>query len=111
MSSFTQSFLQNGLGRQHEPFGISVLRFAAGRMIEDTLLPSCLSAVNPLWRSSMTFATFKNKGEQVHGELSLLTNLPEGSLARLESLADFCDSFLDLVRSSVHCLVVPTSGW
>ena len=40
------------------------------------------------WRNSMTLATFKQKGEQLHGELSFLTNLPEGSLDRLESLAD-----------------------
>ena len=40
----------------------------------------------------MTFVSFKNKGEQEHGELSFLTNLPEGSLDRLESLADGYDS-------------------
>ena len=37
------------------------------------------------WRRSMTFCTFKNKGEQQHGEISFLTNSPEGSLDRLES--------------------------
>ena len=36
----------------------------------------------------MTFCTFKNKGEQQHGEISFLTNAPEGSLDRLESLGE-----------------------
>ena len=36
--------------------------------------------------------TFESQGEQLHGELSLLTNLPEGSLDRLESLAEGYDS-------------------
>ena len=40
------------------------------------------------WRSSMTFCTFKNKGEQQHGEISFLTNAPDGSLDRLESLGE-----------------------
>ena len=40
------------------------------------------------WRSSMTFCTFKNKGEQQHGEISFLTNASEGSLDRLESLEE-----------------------
>ena len=40
------------------------------------------------WRRSMTFCTFKNKGEQQHGEISFLTNVPEGSLDRLESLGE-----------------------
>ena len=40
------------------------------------------------WRRSMTFCTFKNKGEQQHGEISFLTNAPEGSLDRLESLGE-----------------------
>ena len=40
----------------------------------------------------MTFATFKNKGEQQYGEISFLTNLPEGSLDRLESLEEGYDS-------------------
>eukprot|EP00439_Symbiodinium_sp_Y106_P044511 s7769_g5.t1 len=40
----------------------------------------------------MTFATFKNKGEQQYGEISFLTNLPEGSLNRLESLEEGHDS-------------------
>ena len=40
----------------------------------------------------MTFATFKNKGERQHGEISFLTNLPEGSLNRLESLDEGYDS-------------------
>ena len=38
MLSFTQSFLLNGLERQHEPFGVPVLKFAVGRLIEDTWL-------------------------------------------------------------------------
>ena len=40
----------------------------------------------------MTLATFKNRGEQQHGEVSFLTNLPEGSLNRLESLDEGYDS-------------------
>ena len=40
----------------------------------------------------MTFATFKNKRERQHGEISFLTNLPEGSLNRLESLDEGYDS-------------------
>ena len=36
----------------------------------------------------MTFCTFKNKGEQQHGEISFLTNAPEGYLDRLESLEE-----------------------
>ena len=40
------------------------------------------------WRSSMTFCTFKNKGEQQRGEISFLTNASEGSLERLGSLED-----------------------
>ena len=44
------------------------------------------------WRNSMTFATFKNKGEHQYGEVSFLTNLPEGSLDRLESLEEGYDS-------------------
>ena len=40
----------------------------------------------------MTFATFKNKGEQQYGEISFLTNRPEGSLDRLESLEEGYDS-------------------
>ena len=40
------------------------------------------------WRRSMTCCTFKNKGEQQHGEISFLTNAPEGSLDRLESLGE-----------------------
>ena len=40
------------------------------------------------WRRSMTFCTFKNKGEQQHGEISFLTNAPEGSLDRLESFGE-----------------------
>ena len=36
--------------------------------------------------------TFENKGEQLHGELSFLTNLPDGSLDRLESLTEGYDS-------------------
>ena len=34
----------------------------------------------------MSFVIFENKGEQEHSELSILTNLPEGSLDLLESL-------------------------
>ena len=40
------------------------------------------------WRRSMTFCTFKNKGEQQRGEISFLTNASEGSLDRLESLGE-----------------------
>ena len=40
----------------------------------------------------MTSATFKNKGEQQYGEISFVTNLPEGSLNRLESLEEGYDS-------------------
>ena len=74
--SFTQSFLPNGRRRQHEPFGISVLSCAAGKTTEQNL----------------TFVTFEDQGEQSHGELSFLTNLPEGSLDRLESLTEGYDS-------------------
>ena len=44
------------------------------------------------WRNGLTFSTFKNKGEQQHGEISFLTNLSEGSLNRLESLDEGYDS-------------------
>eukprot|EP00439_Symbiodinium_sp_Y106_P053193 s5338_g7.t1 len=44
------------------------------------------------WRNSMTFATFKSKQKQQYGEISFLTNLPEGSLDRLESLEEGYDS-------------------
>ncbi|CAE7681264.1 unnamed protein product [Symbiodinium sp. CCMP2456] len=49
------------------------------------------------WRNNMTFCAFKNKGELEHGELFFFTNLPEGSLGRLESLDEGYDSttFLD----------------
>ena len=50
------------------------------------------------WRNSMTFATFKNKGEQQYGEISFLTNLPVGSRDRLESLEEGYDT-----RSSLCC--------
>ena len=40
----------------------------------------------------MTLVTFENQGEQSNGELSFLTNLPEGSLDRLESLTEGYDS-------------------
>ena len=40
----------------------------------------------------MTFSTFKTKGEQEQGALSFLTNLPAGSLDRLESLTEGYDS-------------------
>ena len=40
----------------------------------------------------MSFVTFENQGEQSHGELSFLSNLPEGSFDRLESLAEGYDS-------------------
>ena len=46
----------------------------------------------------MTFATFKNKGEQQYGEISFLTNLPVGSRDRLESLEEGYDT-----RSSLCC--------
>ena len=36
----------------------------------------------------MTFCTFKNKGEQQHGQISFLTNASEGSLDRLGSLEE-----------------------
>ena len=42
MSSFTQSFLLNGLERQYEPFGVPVLKFAVGRLVEDTWLLSSI---------------------------------------------------------------------
>ena len=38
------------------------------------------------WRPNLSLVTFRNQGEQLHGELSFLTNLSEGSLDRLESL-------------------------
>ena len=44
------------------------------------------------WRNGPTFSTFKNKGEQQHGEISFLTNLSQGSLNRLESLDEGYDS-------------------
>ena len=44
------------------------------------------------WRHSLKFVTFENQGEQSHGELSFLTNLPEGSLDRLKSLTEGYDS-------------------
>eukprot|EP00439_Symbiodinium_sp_Y106_P041508 s3520_g5.t1 len=67
-------------------------------MTEDTLssctllirLSQCRRSLK--WRNSVTFATFKNKGEQQYGEISFLTNLPEGSLDRLESLEEGYDS-------------------
>ena len=44
------------------------------------------------WRPNLSLVTFENQGEQLHGELSFLTNLPEGSLDRLESLTEGYDS-------------------
>ena len=44
------------------------------------------------WRNCLTFSTFKNKGEQQHGEISFFTNLSEGSLNRLESPDEGYDS-------------------
>ena len=52
----------------------------------------CQCCCSLKWRNSMTLATFKNRGEQQHGEVSFLTNLPEGSLNRLESLDEGYDS-------------------
>ena len=40
----------------------------------------------------LSYITVKNTGEQQSGELSFLTNLPEGSLSRLESLQEGYDS-------------------
>ena len=36
--------------------------------------------------------TFENQGEPLHGELSFLTNLPDGSLSRLSSLTEGYDA-------------------
>ena len=44
------------------------------------------------WRPNLSLVAFENQGEQLHGELSFLTNLPEGSLDRLESLTEGYDS-------------------
>ena len=44
------------------------------------------------WRPNLSLVTFRNQGEQLHGELSFLTNLSEGSLDRLESLTEGYDS-------------------
>ena len=44
------------------------------------------------WRQNLSLVTFRNQGEQLHGELSFLTNLSEGSLDRLESLTEGYDS-------------------
>ena len=44
------------------------------------------------WRQNLTFVAFENQGEQSHGELSFLTNLPEVSFDRLESLTEGYDS-------------------
>ena len=41
ISSFILSFLTSGKEKQNVPSGISVLKFVAGRMTEDILLPSC----------------------------------------------------------------------
>ena len=37
------------------------------------------------WRNSLQFVTFKNDGDQHQGEISLLSNLPEGSFGLLET--------------------------
>ena len=44
------------------------------------------------WRPNLSLVTFRNQGEHLHGELSFLTNLSEGSLDRLESLTEGYDS-------------------
>ena len=44
------------------------------------------------WRPNLSLVTFENQGERLHGELSFLTNLPEGSLDRLESFTEGYDS-------------------
>ena len=44
------------------------------------------------WRPNLSLVTFRNQGEQLHGELSFLTNLSEGSLDRLESFTEGYDS-------------------
>ena len=44
------------------------------------------------WRPNLSLVTFRNQGEQLHGELSFLTNLSERSLDRLESLTEGYDS-------------------
>ena len=44
------------------------------------------------WRPSLSLVTFENQGEHLHGELSFLTNLPEGSLDRLASLTEGYDA-------------------
>ena len=44
------------------------------------------------WRPNLSLVTFRNQGEHLHGELSFLTNLSEGSFDRLESLTEGYDS-------------------
>ena len=44
------------------------------------------------WRPNLSLVTFENQGEHVHGELSFLTNLPDGSLDRLASLTEGYDA-------------------
>ena len=44
------------------------------------------------WRPHLSLLTFENQGERLHGELSFLTNLPEGSLDRLASLTEGYDA-------------------
>ena len=44
------------------------------------------------WRSNLSLVTFENQGEHLHGELSFLTNLPDGSLNRLSSLTEGYDA-------------------
>ena len=60
------------------------------------------------WRNGLTFSTFKNKGEQQHGEISFLTNLSEGSLNRLESLDEMRDMIHKgrLIRGLLCCCPV-----
>ena len=44
------------------------------------------------WRPNLSLVTFENQGEHLYGELSFLTNLPEGSLDRLASLTEGYDA-------------------
>ena len=81
------------LGDSTRIFGIPVQMFAVGRMVEDTLLPSCILHILgwvlgvsvqslPDVEKQNDVRCFQNRQEQVHGELSFLTNLLEGSLDR-----------------------------
>ena len=62
------------------------------------------------WRSNLSLMTFENQGEHLHGELSFLTNLPDGSLNRLSSLTEgyvaenlFDPRFAILLSHCVDC--------